>query len=87
VKNVSLLCYSTGIEYFHDQQDPWSNGPMVGYGADTKHYAGIPIDSYGVQPKMGKGTIGRSDYGVPMIGAFDPVNTYVYEPAWAPNAI
>ena len=54
---------------------------------DTKHYAGIPIETYAVQPKIGKGTIGRSDYGVPMIGPYAPVNTYVYEPTWAPNAI
>ncbi len=60
---------------------------MVGYGADTRHFAGIPVDAYGVQPKIGKGTIGRSDYGVATMGAFAPVNTYTYQPAWAPNAI
>jgi hypothetical protein len=68
-------------------QDPWNNGPIVGYGADTKHFAGIPIDTYAVQPKMGKDTIGRSDYGVAMVGPYAPVNTYVYEPNWVPNAM
>ncbi len=60
---------------------------MVGYGTDTRHAPGIPVDSYGVQPKMGKNTIGRSDYGVAMIGPYAPVNTYTYEPAWSPNSI
>jgi len=27
-----------------------------------------------------------NEYGVDMIGAMQPVNTYVYEPNWAPNA-
>jgi len=28
-----------------------------------------------------------NEYGVDMIGAMQPVNTYVYEPGWAPNAM
>ncbi len=53
---------------------------MVGWGMDEKHYAGIPLDSQAVQPKT-------DDYGVAMVGMFAPVNTYVYEPNWAPAAI
>ena len=71
-------------------QDPWYNGPMVGYGADTQHSAGIPVDAWGVQPKLGRGTIGRgiegAEYGVPLYGNFSPVNTYTYPERWSPNA-
>jgi hypothetical protein len=28
-----------------------------------------------------------NEYGVDMIGAMQPVNTFVYEPNWAPHAM
>uniref|UniRef100_A0A7S0F3X9 Uncharacterized protein n=1 Tax=Hanusia phi TaxID=3032 RepID=A0A7S0F3X9_9CRYP len=58
------------------------NGPMRGWGMDTQHEAGIPIDAKAVQPNSV-----YNDYGLPMIGSFAPVNTYVYEPNWHPDAI
>ena len=63
-------------------EDPWFNGPMRGYGRDEQHEGGIPIDAKLVQPNNV-----YNEYGVDMVGSFAPVNTYVYEPGWAPNAM
>mmetsp|Transcript_54276 Transcript_54276/g.126842 ORF Transcript_54276/g.126842 Transcript_54276/m.126842 type:complete len:88 (-) Transcript_54276:77-340(-) len=67
-----------GARYWDD--DKWDNGPMEGWARDEKHYGGIPLNSQAVQPLT-------DDYGVAMVGMFSPVNTYTYEPNWAPNAI
>jgi len=63
-------------------EDPWYNGPQRGYGRDEANSPGIPIDAKAVQPNSV-----YNEYGVDMIGAMQPVNTYVYEPGWAPNAM
>eukprot|EP00284_Hemiselmis_tepida_P017333 CAMPEP_0174916564 /NCGR_PEP_ID=MMETSP1355-20121228/1884_1 /TAXON_ID=464990 /ORGANISM="Hemiselmis tepida, Strain CCMP443" /LENGTH=87 /DNA_ID=CAMNT_0016161573 /DNA_START=1 /DNA_END=264 /DNA_ORIENTATION=+ len=85
---ASLFSFTHGVDTVYPgvqgakywTEDPFMNGPMVGPGRDEMINPGIPIDSYASQPA-------QYNYGVPMVGAFSPVNTYVYEPKWAPNAI